>query len=192
MAIWLVVLLLECSLVQLFQAEGADEVFGMKFTEHGCNATTSNGLVTASTKRTSLGMIMGLTIRHAFMIKEASTIKWCLTIPTDKALWMPLSIQCRNVILHDGPIAATTLGSKHLKIVSLAVGFSIFFMETFFPKLVTTLSTEKVFWMPGLVQGRHTFIKDGTITVGTSWRKQVVIITLTIGLSITFKKVLGT
>jgi len=33
-------LLLERSLVQLFQAEAADEVLGMEFTEHGCDTAS--------------------------------------------------------------------------------------------------------------------------------------------------------
>lgn len=191
MAIWLVILFLERSFVQLFQAERTDEVFGVKFTEHGRNAATRDGLVAARTQRATLCMVMGLAVRHAFMVKETSSIKGRLTIPTNKTLRVPLSIQCRNVIFHDGSIATATLGSKHFEIVGLAIGFAILFVETFFAELVATLSTKEVFWVPGLVQGRHTFIEDGTVTVGTSWRKQVVIIAFAVWLPITLEEVLS-
>lgn len=39
------------------------------------------------------------------------------TYPTSKALWMPLSVQSRNVVLHDWHATATTFGSKHLEII---------------------------------------------------------------------------
>lgn len=41
-AVWLVLLLLERSLIQLLQAEGTDEVFRMEFLEHGRNATSGD------------------------------------------------------------------------------------------------------------------------------------------------------
>ena len=40
MTVRFVSLLLECSLVELFQAETADKVFWMKLSEHGCDTPT--------------------------------------------------------------------------------------------------------------------------------------------------------
>ena len=39
-AVWLVVLFLECALVQLLQTKRAHEVLGMEFPEHRCYAAT--------------------------------------------------------------------------------------------------------------------------------------------------------
>lgn len=41
--VWFVVLFLESSLVQLFQAKRAHEMLGMEFSEHGSDATTCSG-----------------------------------------------------------------------------------------------------------------------------------------------------
>jgi len=42
-AVRLVLLLLESTLVQLLEAEGADEVFRVEFLEHGRNAASGDG-----------------------------------------------------------------------------------------------------------------------------------------------------
>jgi len=42
MTVGLIILFFKCSFVQLFQAEGAHEVFRMKLSEHGGDTTTWN------------------------------------------------------------------------------------------------------------------------------------------------------
>lgn len=46
-AVWLVILFLECAFVQLFQTKRAHKVLGMEFPEHRCYAATGNGFVTS-------------------------------------------------------------------------------------------------------------------------------------------------
>ena len=46
MAVRLVVVLLECSLVQLFQAESTHEMLGVKLFKHGRDTPTGDGLLT--------------------------------------------------------------------------------------------------------------------------------------------------
>lgn len=50
MAVRFVVLLFKRALVQLLQAEGTDEVLGVKLLEHGRDAAPRDGLLTAGTQ----------------------------------------------------------------------------------------------------------------------------------------------
>lgn len=75
MAIRLVVLFLECSLVQLLEAKGANEMFWMEFTVHGCDTSTCNWFLATVAERSTSGMIMHLAIWHSFMFKETSTLE---------------------------------------------------------------------------------------------------------------------
>lgn len=93
MAVGLVILLLEGALVQLAQAEGADKVFWVVFSEHGRDAAARYGLVAARTQRAPLGMIVCLAERLALVVVEAATIEWLPAIAADKTLWVPLAVQ---------------------------------------------------------------------------------------------------
>lgn len=73
---------------------------------------------------------------------------------------MPLGVQGRDVVLHDGTVAAIALGSEHIEIIVAAVGFAITFMEAIFTELLATLGTEEMFRVPGLIQGSYAFLKD--------------------------------
>lgn len=111
------------------------------------------------------------------------------TYPADKAIGMPLRVQCRDIVLHDGTIAAIALGCKHLKVIGAAIGFAITLMETILTKLLATLGTEEMLRMPGLIQCGHTLIQYGTIAVRTTWTEEIMIIWFTVGESITLKEV---
>lgn len=80
MAVRLVVLFFESTFVKLFQAKRAHKMFGVKFARHSSNTSPTNRLMASSTKGTSFGMVMELTIRLTIMIKETSTIKWLAAI----------------------------------------------------------------------------------------------------------------
>lgn len=49
--------------------------------------------------------------------------------PAHKALGVPEGVKCRDVVLQDGPGAATTLGRKHVEVILPAVGLAIFLVE---------------------------------------------------------------
>ena len=70
MTIRLIILLLKGSLIQLSQTEGAHEVFRVELPEHGCDATPSDGLVTAGAEGASLAVVVGLAVWLAFVLKE--------------------------------------------------------------------------------------------------------------------------
>lgn len=71
--------------------------------------------------------------------------------PTNKTIGMPLRVQCRNVILHDGPIAAITFWRKHIKVIVATIRFAVTFMEALFAELLATLGTEEMFCVPSFL-----------------------------------------
>lgn len=75
MAIGLVVLLLECALVELLQAEGAHEMLGMEFAEHGGDASAGDGLGASGAQRSPLRVVVGLTIRQSLVVEERSAVE---------------------------------------------------------------------------------------------------------------------
>lgn len=72
---------------------------------------------------------------------------------------MPLGVEGRDVVLHDGGVAARTLGSKHVVVILPAVGLSVAFVEAFLAERIPALSAEEVLRMPRLVQGCYTFLQ---------------------------------
>lgn len=63
-------------------------------TEHGRYTTALNRLVTAGTQGALLGMEMRLTVRSPFVLEKRSGSELTATVRADKALRMPLAIQC--------------------------------------------------------------------------------------------------
>lgn len=80
MTIWLVILFLECSLVQLFQTEGTDKVLRVKLAEHSSDTAASDGSLTARTQGALLGMVVCFAVWKAFVIEEASSSKWVAAV----------------------------------------------------------------------------------------------------------------
>lgn len=54
----------------------------------------------------------------------------CVSYPTDKALRVPQGVQGRDVVFQDSPGTASTLGSKHIKVVLAAIGFAILLVKS--------------------------------------------------------------
>jgi len=92
MAVWLVSLLLERSLVELLQTEAANETFRVEFPEHGRDAATRDWLATHCTQRASGGVVAGLAVRETFMLEERSVSEWFLAFFAYKTVRMPLFI----------------------------------------------------------------------------------------------------
>lgn len=80
----------------------------------------------------------------------------------DKAVRMPLGVERRDVVLHDGFITPAAFRREHVKVVSAAIRLAIPFVEAIFTELLTTLSTEKVLRMPSFFQSRHAFLQKKT------------------------------
>ena len=75
MAVRFVVLFLEGTFVELLETERTHKVLRVKFTMHGSDATACDWLLTAVAQCASAGVIVHLTVRSAFMLKEASSWK---------------------------------------------------------------------------------------------------------------------
>lgn len=164
----------------------------MVLPKHGRDAPTSNGLAAACTEGSSLCMVVGFAVWHALVVEEGASVEWLPAVPADEALWMPLSVECRDVVLHDGGVAASTLGSEHVEVVVSAVRLAILLVETIVPEGVAALRAEEVIRVPRLVQRRHAFVKDGTVAVRTARREEVVVVWLTVRLAVPLEEVAGT
>lgn len=71
---------------------------------------------------------------------------------------MPLAVQRRNVILHDGPIAPVTLWGEHVEVVVAAVRLAVTLVEPVLAELLTALGAEKVLRVPGFFQRSYAFL----------------------------------
>ena len=69
---------------------------------------------------------------------------------------MPCVAQGGDEALHDGPLAAITLGSKLLVVVLPAVRLPILLVEPLITKMLATQRTEEMLRMPCLAQRVHT------------------------------------
>lgn len=189
MAVGLVVLFFKSAFVELFEAEGADKVLGVKLLGHGRDAASGDGLLAAGAEGAAPLVVMHLTVRLTVVLEKTAIYKRGEALPADEALWMPKTVQCGNVVLENGSSAATTLGCKHVKVILPAIRLSIFFMKTFRAKEGSTLGTEEVFGMPCPIQRRYNFIENRPVAVVAAWGEQIVVVLLTVRLSFSFKEV---
>ena len=81
------------------------------------------------------------------------------TYPAHKAIGMPLTVQSRDIILHNWSVTTPTFGCKHIKIIIPTVWFAISFMESFLTKLFPTLGTEKMFSVPSFFECSYAFLE---------------------------------
>jgi len=70
MAVGLVILFLEGSLIQMLKAKRANEMLWMKFAKHCSNTATRNGFMASSTQGAPFRVVMRLTVGLSFMVKE--------------------------------------------------------------------------------------------------------------------------
>lgn len=103
-------------------------------------------------------MVVRLAVWLSLMVIEAASVEALSAVPANKAFWVPLAAEGRDVVFGDGSVATTTLGCKLFVVVFLAIGLAITFVEATFPKLFAALGAEEVLRMPCLIQCCHTFI----------------------------------
>lgn len=85
------------------------------------------------------------------------------TYSADEAIRMPLAVQSRNIIFHNGTVATATLGGEHIEVIIAAIGFAVPFMETIFTELLTALCAEEVFHVPCFLQCGNAFLKKNNL-----------------------------
>lgn len=71
---------------------------------------------------------------------------------------MPLCVEGGDVIVHDGRVAAATLGREHVEVVVAAVRLPVLLVEAVVAERVPALGAEEVLRVPGRVQRRHAFL----------------------------------
>ena len=74
----------------------------------------------------------------------------------DKAFRMPVSTESRDVAIHYRLTTPSTSGSEHGIVIFTAKRLAISFMKASLTKWLTTTCTDKMFWMPCLVQSCYT------------------------------------
>ena len=116
MAIGLVLVFLEGPLIELFQAETANEVLRVKLPEHGRDATPRNGLLAARAEAASHGVVMGLAVRLVVVLKVVSCRKWLMALSANKAICIMRKIfSCQKII------SAKNEGSAKLTLMPVLV-----------------------------------------------------------------------
>lgn len=96
---------------------------------------------------------------YGMHISNTSSKYMDYTYSADEAIRMPLTVQSRNIIFHNGTVATATLGGKHIEVIITAIGFAISLVEAFLPELLTALCAEEVFHVPCFLQGGNAFLK---------------------------------
>ena len=83
MAVWLVILLLKGSLVELTQTEGTDKVLRVELLVHGRDTAAGDWFVTARTEGATAGVVVRLAVRHTFVVEETARAKHCAALLQD-------------------------------------------------------------------------------------------------------------
>lgn len=102
---------------------------------------------------------------------------------------MPLGGQGRHVALHYGLAAPSALGREHVEVIVSTVRSAFALVESFLAELFAALSAEKVFGVPGLLQGCHAFVEYGSVAVSASGREQVVVVRFAVRPSFALEKI---
>jgi len=158
MTIGLLLMFLKCPFAELCNAECAHEMLRMEFVPHCGDTSPSDGLVTCSTQRPSVLVVMYLTVGSALMLVIRTSTKPILTLKAYEALNMPLFLQRCNTVIDDGLATRATLRGKLLVIVLAAVRFTFKYMVLCASKRTVAVHTHKMLRMPGLLHCCCTFI----------------------------------
>lgn len=81
------------------------------------------------------------------------------TYPANETVWMPLTVQRRYIILHDGTITSTAFRSEHVEVILSAVRLPVPLVKSLFTELFATLGAKEVLRMPSFLQSGNTFLK---------------------------------
>lgn len=79
MTIWPIILFFKCPFIQLLQTESADKMFRVELFIHGRYTSPRDWFLAACTQGTTFQVIMCLTVRKTFVVKETTATKWLMT-----------------------------------------------------------------------------------------------------------------
>lgn len=158
MTVWLFLVLLECSLAQLSDAESAHKVLWMELVPHGSDTASGDGLVTSSTQRSSVLVVVYFTVRPSLVLVVCSSTKPIPAFKAHKALNMPLFLKSSDTIVDNCLTTSPALGGKLLIIIFTAVGLALKHMVLCTRKGTVAVHTHKVLRMPSLLHCCRTFV----------------------------------
>jgi len=132
---------------------------------------------------------VGLAVRQPFVIEEGTTLEFLSAVPADEAIRMPLAVERRYVILHDGAIASAALWRKHIEVILPAVGLAVPLVKAVLAELLAALSAEEVFRVPRLLERCHAFIENRSVAIGATGREEIVVVGLAVGMSLALEEI---
>lgn len=190
MAVWLALVFFESSFAERRDAKCTDKVLRVEFVSHSCNNPSRNGFVAGSTQGTSVLMVVQLTVGFTLVLVVGPGTKPVLAFIADKALDMPLSLEGSDNVVDNSFVAATTLGSEHLVVIALAVGFTFKHMvlSSTSGERFLAVNTHKAIRMPSLLQRRDTSINNGSVAMRAPRSELSVVIFLTVRHVVSFKE----
>jgi len=190
-AVWLVSLLFEGSLVKLLQTETAHKALRMKLPEHGGDTAALDGLVAARAEAAPEAVVMGLAVREALVLIELAAPEWLPTLLAHKALRMPLLIQGGDVIVFDGQVASSTLGGKLTKVTIFAECPIVPLVKAVIPELGAARLALEALRVPGGVQRADALVQDGAPAPRAPGTEEGVVALLTKWFAVSLEKVLS-
>lgn len=189
-AIRFALVLLESSFTKWRDTEGTNEVLWVKLVPHSCYNPSRNGFVAGSTQGAPVLVVVQFTVGFTFVFVVSSSSKPVLAFVANKALNVPLPLECCYHIVHNGLVAAATLWSEHLIIISLTIRFTFkhVVLSATPGKGFLAVYTDKAVRVPRLLKSRDTSINNRPVTVRAARSKLCMVILLTVGHVISFKE----
>lgn len=173
-------MLLESAFVEKLETKGTVEVLRVPLLTHGSDALASDGFLAAVAKSAPGGMVVNFTMRFPLVLKVVPPREGHTANLAGEALGMPLGVDGRDKALHDGFVTTSTTRSKLLIVTLATKGLSILLVKSFSAKVLTTQCAEEMLGMPRPVKSSHHTLKDRSITVGTSWSVQLIVVLLAV------------
>lgn len=190
-AVWLVSLLFEGSLIQLLQTEAAHKTLRVKFPEHGGDTAALDGLVAASAEAAPQAVVMSLTVGEALVLIELAAPEWLPALLAHKAVRMPLLIQGGDVIVFDGHVASSTLGGELTKVAVFAECPIVPLMKAVIPELSAARPAPEALRVPGCVQRADALVQDGSPAPRAPGTEEGVVALLTKWFAVSLEKMLS-
>jgi len=167
-AVGLVPVLLEGAFVELFEAEGANEVLRVEFSEHGGYAAAGYGFSALRARRAAHLVVVVFAVWETFVLEKVTFRKRLLALPANEARGMPRPIEGGDVIFSDWELAPTTLGCKRRVETVGAKCLALLFVVSVVSEGSLAILTDKMLRVPSLVQSRDALVQDGSVTGGAT------------------------
>lgn len=136
----------------------------MIFLAQGVNTTAHNSALAAVADIVALGVVVGLAVGLAFLLKEGATIEGATAVAAGEALLVPLLVEgVDNPARRSLPTARALRGERALVAV-LAVGHAVLLKEAAPREGAAAAVAHKAVHVPLFVHRRHAAVGDGLAT----------------------------